>query len=66
MARILAGGGKVARTKDSKGKETGPMRIYNKKLLSPGLAMSRSLGDRFAHTLGCSSEADVTHYIFRP
>jgi len=66
MARIIKEGGKVAKCKSVLGKETGPMRIYNKKLLCPGLAMSRSIGDQYAHTLGCSSEADITHRILKP
>lgn len=54
QARIEASGGRVAK----KG-ETGPSRIWNKKMTAPGLAMSRSLGDIYAHSLGCSSEADI-------
>ena len=34
--------------------------------LHDGLTMSRSLGDKFAHTLGCSSEPDITSHILRP
>lgn len=35
------------------------MRIWNKAYTGPGLAMSRSLGDRLAHNLGCSDHPDV-------
>jgi serine/threonine protein phosphatase PrpC len=38
------------------------MRIWNKKLTHPGLAMSRSLGDVIAHKLGCSHVPEVEQY----
>ena len=60
MKRIMDAGGKVSQCKDARGKLYGPMRIYNKKMTNPGLAMSRSLGDHFAHTLGCSCEPEIT------
>jgi serine/threonine protein phosphatase PrpC len=53
-ARILANGGKVAKKNN-----LGPYRIWNKKMTAPGLAMSRSLGDVYAHKLGCSSEGEI-------
>jgi serine/threonine protein phosphatase PrpC len=34
-----------------------------KKAKYPGLAMSRSLGDTVAHSIGCSCEPDITHTI---
>ena len=43
----------------------GPMRIYNKRKTGPGLAMSRSLGDYFAHTLGCSCEPEITQNVLK-
>jgi len=61
--RIFAAGGRIAQAKDNKGNMIGPLRVYNKKLLNPGLAMSRSLGDHYAHTLGCSCEPDISEYI---
>ena len=45
--------------KDSKGNFHGPLRIWNKKLTYPGLAMTRSIGDAVAHNLGCASHPDV-------
>ena len=45
--------------KDHNGLPSGPMRIWNKKLTHPGLAMSRSLGDVIAHKLGCSHVPEV-------
>ena len=38
---------------------TGPQRIWNKKMDAPGLAMSRSIGDFFAHTLGCICDPEI-------
>lgn len=64
--RIYAAGGKVSQAKDIKGNLSGPYRIYNKKLMNPGLAMSRSLGDHFAHTLGCSCEPDFLEHQLKP
>ncbi len=37
----------------------GPPRVWLGHLDIPGLAMSRSLGDAVAHSVGVSSEADV-------
>ena len=31
--------------------------------MGPGLAMSRSLGDTLAHSVGCSCEPDITHTV---
>jgi serine/threonine protein phosphatase PrpC len=35
-------------------------------MTSPGLAMSRSIGDGYAHILGCSSEPEINNYIIHP
>ena len=37
-----------------------------KNLNSPGLAMSRSIGDTVAHSVGCSCEPDITQTILTP
>jgi len=39
---------------------SGPQRIWNKKMDTPGLAMSRSIGDFFAHTLGCICDPEIS------
>lgn len=64
--RIVSKGGVVAKSRDKQGKEFGPFRIWNKKMTKPALAMSRSLGDGFAHTLGCSSDAEINKYMIYP
>lgn len=35
-------------------------------MTGPGLAMSRSVGDSLAHTLGCSSDAEISKYLIHP
>lgn len=41
----------------------GPSRLWTKTNMGPGLAMSRSLGDMIAHSVGCSCEPDITHTV---
>ena len=57
--RIKQNGGHIGRLKNSKGKEVGPNRIWNPKFTMPGLAMSRSLGDKIAHVYGCGATPDI-------
>ena len=62
--RIAASGGKV---KEDQSYEGAPARVFLQEPLFykgqyfeiPGLAMSRSLGDKVAHSVGVSSEAEV-------
>lgn len=39
------------------------MRVWLKDQELPGLAMSRSLGDQVAHSVGVSSIPEITEYI---
>ena len=56
--------GRIESYYDVNGYPAGPMRVWLKTDDIPGLAMSRSLGDRLAHTVGVSSEPEVTeHYL---
>lgn len=57
--RIKKNGGHIGKLKNSKGKEVGPNRIWNQKFTMPGLAMSRSLGDKIAHVYGCGEIPDI-------
>jgi serine/threonine protein phosphatase PrpC len=66
LDRILEAGGKVARLMDENGKRVGPYRVWNAEGQLPGLAMSRSLGDRVAHSVGVSSEPIVESFAFEP
>jgi serine/threonine protein phosphatase PrpC len=62
-ARILANGGRVTTLrKDKTGQPTGPKRVYLKNEDIPGLAMSRSLGDYVAHSVGVSAEPEILEF----
>ena len=41
----------------------GPMRVWLKNEEIPGLAMSRSLGDRIAHTVGVTCTPEIQEFI---
>lgn len=56
--RILASGGRVERIKD-RGNYIGSYRVWLKSEQYPGLAMSRSLGDFIAKSVGCISEPEI-------
>lgn len=55
LKRIRNAGGFVERLADDMGRPVGPYRVWNKKGNLPGLAMSRSIGDRVAHEIGVIS-----------
>jgi hypothetical protein len=38
-----------------KGEREGPVRIWDRQLVKPGLAVSRTLGDIYAHSIGVST-----------
>lgn len=46
--------------------EIGPMRVWLPNQEIPGLAMSRSLGDGVAHSVGVSSVPEVTEFLTGP
>lgn len=54
--RIEASGGEVSVSKFSK---LGPSRVYIRNEPFPGLAMSRSIGDEVAKTVGVTAEPDI-------
>lgn len=62
--RILSSGGYVYRSKNEDDqKEYGPYRVWNSDdCTGPGLAMSRSYGDAYAHTIGVVEIPDVFEY----
>ncbi|OMJ95521.1 hypothetical protein SteCoe_1121 [Stentor coeruleus] len=57
--RIEKAGGRVECLKDDLGNPIGPIRAWGNCFKSPGLAMSRALGDTFAESFGVISEPDV-------
>eukprot|EP00736_Rhodelphis_marinus_P002152 Rmarinus@m.4524 len=62
VKRIEASGGEVKRSVDVKGREIGPLRVWIQGKREPGLAMSRSIGDTKAHSVGVTAEADITEF----
>jgi len=52
--RIIESGGRVDTYYDYNGQPMGPYRVWMKEQNIPGLAMSRSLGDLVAASVGCS------------
>ena len=59
QARIHKMGGEIGQTVDEFGNLYGPLRIFNKSFTQPGLAFTRSLGDQFAHQLGCTEIPEI-------
>lgn len=57
--RIVKAGGRVEPCRNSLKTPIGPHRVWKKVGLTPGLAMSRSLGDKAAHRIGVIAEPDV-------
>lgn len=66
MERILETGGKVARLMDENGKRVGPYRVWNAMGHVPGLAMSRSIGDSVAHSVGVTAVPIVETFPLDP
>lgn len=60
--RIISRNGRIDAFKDFNGNNIGPMRVWMKNEDIPGLAMSRSLGDAVAESLGVIATPDVKIY----
>lgn len=62
--RILKKGGRIDSFRDyyNNGEPIGPQRVWLQNEELPGLAMSRSFGDRVAHSVGVSAEAEVWEF----
>lgn len=60
--RIIHRNGRIDTFKDFHGNNIGPMRVWMKHEDIPGLAMSRSLGDAVAESLGVISTPDLKFY----
>lgn len=50
--RIIRFGGLIAAARDAQGNRAGPLRVWLKGQTIPGLAMTRSVGDRIAERIG--------------
>ena len=57
--RINLMGGRVDKVTDENGEKTGPFRVYIKDMDQPGLAMSRSFGDKKAKSCGVIPYPDI-------
>jgi serine/threonine protein phosphatase PrpC len=63
--RILFNNGRIKKCFDEDIKKfVGPDRVWLKNKEEPGLAMSRSLGDKIAHTIGVSDEPEIKCYDY--
>ena len=60
MRRIHEKNGRVERLVDEAGEPIGPPRVWLQYAWIPGLAMSRALGDKIAHTVGVISEPGIS------
>ena len=60
--RINLMGGVVEQVEDENGEKTGPYRVYIKDKEQPGLAMSRSFGDKKAKSCGVIPYPDIIEY----
>ena len=66
MDRIHRCGGVVSRLTDEQGNRIGPYRIWRKGGNMPGLAMSRSIGDKIASQLGVIATPIVQEFDYAP
>ena len=62
--RILSKGGRIEPMRDEDNSFIGPPRVWLKDQDYPGLAMSRSFGDRVAHSVGVSEIPEIKEYKF--
>ena len=60
--RIISMGGRVDPIKGPQGQGLGPNRVWLRNQEYPGLAMSRSLGDLVAHSVGVSADPEIIKY----
>lgn len=61
-ARIRKRGGRIQPFRDEDGEFIGPARVWLKEDEIPGLAMSRSFGDRVAVSVGVVAEPEIFEY----
>jgi integrin-linked kinase-associated serine/threonine phosphatase 2C len=59
-ARILKAGGKIEKS-TYEDREVGPLRVWKADEELPGIAITRSLGDLIAHTIGVAHEPEITY-----
>ncbi|CAD8112624.1 unnamed protein product [Paramecium sonneborni] len=59
--RILANGGRIDPLMNNLGLFVGPLRVWTNQNV-PGLAMTRSLGDEIAHSVGVSDKPEILQF----
>ena len=62
MERILKQNGRIESYKGRYGENVGPARVWLKTEQYPGLAMSRSIGDACAHSVGVSHIPEMKQF----
>ena len=65
-SRIYASGGRVEAYQDDQGNPFGPSRVWLKNQNIPGLAMSRSFGDKVASSVGVICEPEILEFDLTP
>ena len=65
-ARILQCNGRVESYQDENGNPVGPSRVWLKNQDLPGLAMSRSLGDAVAASVGVIPDPEILEFLLTP
>ena len=65
-ARILREGGRIEAYQDEEGNPLGPARVWLQDQDIPGLAMSRSMGDAVAASVGVFSEPEILEFALTP
>lgn len=65
-ARIHARGGRIEAYRDENGDPMGPARVWLRDHQLPGLAMSRSLGDSVAASVGVTAEPEILECNLSP
>ncbi|KAL4445261.1 hypothetical protein ABPG74_022074 [Tetrahymena malaccensis] len=60
--RIIAENGRIEAFKDQEGKPIGPTRVWLKNENVPGLAMTRSMGDTVAESVGVTWRPEIIEY----
>lgn len=64
--RVEAAGGRVEPKRLPTGKTVGEPRLWLAHIPSPGLLLSRSIGDEMATSVGCTSRPEITYMALRP
>jgi serine/threonine protein phosphatase PrpC len=60
--RILSNNGRVSSIIDNSGRSCGPLRVWLKNEQLPGLAMTRSIGDLVAESVGVTWKPEIAIY----